>query len=226
MLNKTMKSGDWKIGLVENEEKYREQIITALRSMPSVGEVLPWNSAEEFWKDDRGFDLDMVLLDINLVHMNGVELAHMLNERNPDLRIVMLTVVASDEIIFRALQAGAVGYLLKSELRNLPEITEKIMAGGAVMTPTIAFRVMRAFRHEAGDVESPDLTRRERQVLEQMTAGLSIKHAAERLGISENTAHFHVKNIYKKLNVRNRVQMMQRASDLGLVQKSLPEFSE
>lgn len=206
-----------KIGLIENEASYRTAVLDVLREVPDATDVRNWNSAEEFWRDERGHDLDLYLLDIELAHMNGIELAGRIKKRQPDARIIMLTVFASDEMIFRALQAGALGYVLKIEIDRLPGIVRTVLDGGAYMTPIIALRVMQNFQEKSAAPGMPELSDREAQVLELLSTGVSRKQVASQIGVSESTVCFHIRNIYEKLNVRNRVEMVQQATNLGLI---------
>ena len=213
----------WKIGLVEDQQTYREYVGEVFgksndnpdRSIPRV-ELSIWNNAEEFWRDPRGGDLDILLLDIGLPNMSGVDLTRLVIGRNNEARIVILSALAEERLIFEAMKAGALGYILKSEIPDLYNVARTIMEGGAIMTPTIAIRVMRSFQKQTDD-RSAGLTTREIQTLETMAQGLSARRASDRLGISENTLNTHLKSIYRKLQVRNRVAMVRRAEELGLV---------
>ena len=187
-----------------------------LLAMPNVGDVLAWPSAEEFWRDRSGPPLDLLYVDVHLPHMSGVDLVEIVRGKFPDLPIVMLTGVASDETIFQALRVGATGYLLKAEVDNIVEYTRMALEGGAAMTPGIALRVLQSFRKSSSG-EEPNLTTREQQVLKLLVEGLSGPDVARRLGVSENTMRTHIKNVYRKLNVKSRVEMMHRAADLGLL---------
>ena len=206
----------WTIGLVENEDQFRNHIKSILKKINKVDRILDWPSAEHYWRDEKGKSLDLIFLDVKLAYMDGVELAKQIKSRSPEIRIAMLTNMATDEKIFGALKAGAMGYILKSEIQSLPETVDHLMNNRAIITPTIAFHVMRSF-HEQPPAPAKDtgLTSRENQVLELLTSGLSIKKAADRMGISENTLRVHVHRIYKKLNVRSQLEMAHKARELG-----------
>ena len=205
-----------KVGLVENDSSFREQVQGYLKQTLRVGGVFAWESAEICWRDKKSADLDIALLDIMLPGMSGVELAALLGERNPETRIVMLTNMNSDELIFDSLRNGAVGYVLKSELNNLGGVIETVAAGGAIITPTIALRVMNSFKATPPD-DAVKLTNKESQILEQLVRGKSVAGVAEFLGITQSGVKFHVKNIYKKLNVHSRAEMVKKAGDMGLI---------
>ena len=207
-----------KVGLVENDLDYQNKIRDALEGMPEIGSVVAWESAETFWRDATGRELDLLLLDIKLPGMNGVDLAAKVCERNPETRIVMLSNLNSDDLIFQALRNGAIGYLLKSELKDIGETVRTVLNGGAMITPTIALRVLGSFR-KTNPVLGAGLTDREKQVLELMVNGMTIPQVAEFLGCSPHTVTHHAKKIYKKLNVHNRSELARKAAAAGLLKE-------
>ncbi|MCB1173563.1 MAG: response regulator transcription factor [Leptospiraceae bacterium] len=204
-----------RIGLVENDERFARTVCELLERQGY--QVWHWPSAETYWRDPVGQQLDVLLLDIMLGNMTGIDLAGLVSIRSPDIRKIIITSVDTDEQIFAALRFGCLGYILKSELGDLHATIQLIMDGGAIITPTIAFRVMRSFNKENVAQLPPDerLTQRQEQVLRELIAGRQTPAVAELMGISVNTARNHVKSIYTKLNVRNRQEMMQRARELG-----------
>ncbi|AYV54051.1 LuxR C-terminal-related transcriptional regulator [Leptospira kmetyi] len=211
-----MKTKNIKIGIVENDENYKNQILKVLESVPGVEEILHWESAESFWKDPKGSSLDIVFLDIMLPGMNGVDLAAKLSERDPSVNKIMLSNMNSDELIYNSLRYGAIGYILKSELKDIIDVIDTVLRGGAIITPTIAFRVLNNFKlKKVGD--GIKLTNKEKQILDHMVTGKTINRVAEFLGVSKYTIQHHVKNIYKKLNVHNRAELVKKASDFGLL---------
>lgn len=212
-----MDDGRIRVGLVENDADYQQKIKAALDGMPEIGEVYAWESAEAYWRDADGRELDLLLLDIKLSGMNGVELAGKVTERNPDTHIVMLSNLNSDDLIFQALRNGAIGYLLKSELGDIAETVRTVLAGGATITPTIALRVLSSFR-KSNPVLGAGLTDREKQILELMVNGRTIPQVAEFLGCSHHTVTHHAKSIYRKLNVHNRSELARKAAAAGLLE--------
>ncbi|EPG75584.1 response regulator receiver domain protein [Leptospira fainei serovar Hurstbridge str. BUT 6] len=204
------------IGIVENDSGYREQIIKVLEVLPQVGMLSHWESAEAFLQDKKGRGLDIIFLDIMLPGMNGVELAAKLSEREPETSKIMLSNMNSDELIFKSLSYGAIGYILKSELKDIAEVIDTVLRGGAIITPTIAFRVLNNFKRNESSSEVK-LTKKEKQILDEMVKGKTINRVAEFLGVSKYTIQHHVKNIYKKMNVHNRAELVRRAGDIGLL---------
>jgi DNA-binding NarL/FixJ family response regulator len=190
-----------------------------LKEYPEIEQLSSWKSSEEFLNDRNNEKLDILFLDIMLPGLSGIEVAKRFSEINDKTHIIMLTNVNSDEQIFDAIKSGAIGYILKSELFNLRDVIKIVMHGGAVITPSIAVRVFNQFRNQPKDAESEKLTKREKEILELLTTGISPKDAAKKLGIAENTLRNHIKNIYKKLKAKNKVEMMLKAADLGLLKK-------
>ncbi|MBL8019894.1 MAG: response regulator transcription factor [Leptospirales bacterium] len=211
-----MSSDTFNLGIVENDEPFREEVIRRLRGLPSARKVTGWPSAEQFLRDPAHKSIDVLFLDIMLSGVSGIELVRDLSEKYPDMRVVMLTNMNSDAMVFDSIKNGALGYILKSELGNLAEIVEVLGRGGATITPTIALRVFSSFRRVPG-AEAPELTDRERQVLSLMVKGKSIGSVASFLGLSDHTVHGYVKSIYKKLNVHNRAQLASKAQELSLM---------
>jgi DNA-binding NarL/FixJ family response regulator len=187
-----------------------------LEALPEIKRVYSWTSAEDFWRDRKGRGLDVLFLDIRLPAMDGVELAGMVSERNTDTNIVMLSSLNADGPIFQALRNGACGYILKEEFRDIPATVRTILAGGAIITPTIAVRVLGSFR-KSGPIKDARLTPRETEILEFMVKGNTLPETAEHLGTSLHTVRSQAKSIYAKLNVHNRAQLARAAAASGLL---------
>jgi DNA-binding NarL/FixJ family response regulator len=212
-----MKQDNLIIGLVENDQAFAAQTAKVLESVSGISDVYHWTTSESFWHDERSNTLDLVFLDIMLPGMNGVELAGMISERNPEIQKIMLSNMNSDELIFEALRNGAIGYILKSELKDIGDVIETVKNGGGIMTPTIAFRVLDSFKSKQARQDSEvTLTEKEKQILDLMVKGQTVNRVAAFLDVSKFTIQFHVKNIYKKLNVHNRAEMVKKAGDIGL----------
>ncbi|MCB1143861.1 MAG: response regulator [Leptospiraceae bacterium] len=202
------------IGIVENDSHYRDFL---KEKFSDFYEFILWSSGEECYHDDRVKDLDLLLLDIGLPHMSGIELLRILIPKYPQLKILVLSGINSDEIIFDALKFGACGYIWKNELNNLPESIQIIMDGGSFMSPAISVRVLRYFRAKVEPENQVILTNRERQVLELISSGIKISKLSEQLDISLGTARKHIHNIYNKLQVSDRVSLMIKANEMGFL---------
>lgn len=164
--------------------------------------------------------LEVVLMDINMPGMDGIETTRRIKERYPQLKVVMSTVLDDDQHILQAILAGASGYLLKDEPpQGLHRSITEVVEGGAPMSPAVASKALRLIRQ--GSV-SPDervdfkLTPREEEVLIQMTKGLVYTQIADNLCISPSTVRKHIENIYGKLQVHNRIEAVQLALKQGL----------
>ncbi len=211
-----MTPGSLHIGVVENDEVFREEVARRLRQLPQTLDVQMWPSAELFFRDPAHTSVQILFLDIMLSGITGIDLVRVLSEKEPDMRVVMLTNMNSDSMVFDSIKNGALGYILKSEIGNLEEIVSVVSAGGAIITPTIALRVFSSFRR-IPEASGPELTDRERQVLQLMVKGKTIHSVAEFLGLSDHTIHGYVKSIYRKLNVHNRAQLATKAQELSLL---------
>lgn len=206
-----------RVGLVENDPDYLDRIRAALEELSEIAAVHAWPSAEAYWRDPAGKQLELLFLDIKLDGMNGVDLTAKITERSPEIAIVMLSNLNSDDMIFQALRNGAIGYLLKAELHDIAETVRTVLGGGATMTPTIALQVLTSFRQAAPVEELPGLTAREMEILQLMVKGKTSQKVAERLGCSVNTVNHHAKSIYRKLNVHNRSELARKAAAAGLL---------
>ena len=166
-------------------------------------------------------DVDAVLMDIEMPVRDGIETTAAVTERFPDVKVIMLTVFDDDQRIFQAIQAGAMGYLLKDEPpQALRDAVLEIMAGGAPMSPTIAAKALALLRNPAraaADAATYALTARETEVLEHLGRGLEYREIAETLFISPATVRKHIENIYRKLQVDNKMRAVRKASRHGLI---------
>ncbi len=168
-------------------------------------------------------NLDLILMDIEMPKLNGIQATELIKNKFPQIKIIMLTVFDNDENIFRAIKAGADGYLLKEvnpeELHNAIIETLK---GGAIMTPSIALKTLKLLRNpidfscKEGE-QDIKLTERETQVLEQLSKGLSYNVIAENLILSSGTIRKHIENIYKKLQVHNKLEAVEKAKRNNLI---------
>lgn len=156
---------------------------------------------------------DVILTDIGLPGMSGIDGIRAIRARMPDVPIVALTIYDSDDQVFRALCAGASGYLLKSTPpARLLESLKEVAAGGAPMSPEVARRVLRLFREFQPPVQaSYRLTPQEHELLKLLVDGHHKKTAAAVLGISVNTVSFHLKHIYEKLQVHSKTEAVAKA---------------
>ena len=163
--------------------------------------------------------IDIVLMDIEMPVMNGIAATEAIKKRYPHIKVIMLTVFDNDENIFKAIKAGADGYLLKEiDAKELHDGIVETLNGGAAMTPSIALKTLRLLRNpiqidNKKEKEEVKLSERETEVLEQLSKGLSYTIISENLFLSPSTVRKHIENIYKKLQVHSKIEAVQKARD-------------
>ena len=167
--------------------------------------------------------VDAILMDIEMPEMDGIKATEIIKEKYPQIKIIMLTVFDDEEKIFRSIQAGANGYLLKEESPDkILDGIQMIMNGGAPMSPVIAAKALDILRDPDRiqiDVKASKfyLSKRETEVLEQLSQGLDYREIAENLFISPFTVRKHIENIYEKLQVNNKMKAVQKAKQYHII---------
>jgi len=177
-----------------------------------------WTTAEDALKKIDAFRPQVVLMDINLPGMSGIEATARVKHQLPEIQVVMVTVYRDHDQIFAALKAGASGYLLKrSTPEEIRQAIREVRAGGAPMTAEIARRVVEAFHQPLpatdGDSEDLGLSKRQSEILESLTKGLANKEIADQLNVSVETVRVHLRRIYEKLHVRSRTEAAMKFRD-------------
>jgi DNA-binding NarL/FixJ family response regulator len=197
-----------KIAIVEDDVRVRVSLARLIDATEGFVCVSQHPSAENALMELKVTRPDVVLMDINLPGMNGVECVRRLKELLPETQVVMLTVYENTNIIFSALAAGASGYLLKkSSPEELVEAVRDVYKGGSPMTSHIARKVVASFQQVANPVhEYEKLSLREQEVLDCLSKGFLYQEISDRLKISYATVHTHIRHIYKKLHVRTRTE--------------------
>jgi DNA-binding NarL/FixJ family response regulator len=197
-----------KVSIVEDDVRVRGSLARLIASAKEFCCVSQHPNAENALVELRVTQPDVVLMDINLPGMNGVECVRRLKELLPDTQVVMLTVYENTNIIFSALAAGASGYLLKqSPPEELLEAIRNVHNGGSPMSSHIARKVVASFQQVANPVHDYEkLSLREQEVLDCLAKGYLYREIAERLKISYATVHTHLRHIYEKLHVRTRTE--------------------
>ena len=181
------------------------------------------NGLDLLEKLDKNHNVDLILMDIEMPKMNGIEATEKVKNNYPHIKIIMLTVFDNDENIFKSIKAGADGYLLKEvDPRDLQQGILETLKGGATMTPSIAMKTLKLFRNPmtfetVAESEAYNLTTREIEVLEQLSKGLKYNVIAENLFLSTGTIRKHVENIYAKLQVHNKLEAIQKAKNNNLI---------
>jgi DNA-binding NarL/FixJ family response regulator len=198
------------IGIIEDDQEIREAIRDFLHRRPDMVCELASESVEAFLRDVTDANVPEVLLtDIGLPGMSGISGIRVIKQRYPDIDIVMLTVHDDPDKIFESLCAGATGYLLKNTpFVQIVEGIETLRKGGAPMSPEIARKVITRFQLQDPRAKASPLTDREREIVIGIVDGLSHKMIGGRMGISTHTVRVHVKNIYKKLQVHTKAEIV------------------
>lgn len=196
------------VSIVEDNDKLRETLVRVLNRADGFRCVSQYANAEDALKDLPNVKPDVVLMDINLPGMNGVECVRQLKRLSPEIQMMMLTVYEDTENIFDALAAGASGYMLKrTASKELLEAIAEVKRGGSPMTTHIARKVVQSFqRSPAAAAATENLSEREQQVLDLLSQGLMYKEIADKLNISYETVHTYIRRIYEKLQVRTRTE--------------------
>jgi len=204
---------DIRVAIIEDQRKLREYLAVLVDGSPGFRCSGSFRSMEEAL-DRIGVDsTDVVLVDIGLPGMDGIEGIRILKERYPELILLMHTVYDGDERIFDALCAGASGYLLKKTApARLLDSVREAMAGGAPMTPEVAQKVIKLFR-EIRPRENLDeqLTPHETRLLEMLAVGHDYETAAAELGVTTHTISFHLQRVYEKLHVHSKTAAVAKA---------------
>ena len=199
------------ISIVEDNDKLRGTLARVISRAEGFKCVSDYGSAEDAIADLPKVKPDVVLMDINLPGINGVECVRQLKVLLPKTQVIMLTVYEDTENIFNALAAGASGYMLKrTPAKELLEAMKDVLRGGSPMTTHIARKVVLSFQRSPGAQQAAnelaELSEREQQVLDLLAQGLIYKEIGEKLNISYETVHTYIRRIYEKLQVRTRTE--------------------
>lgn len=181
------------------------------------------NGAELIGKLEENQNINVILMDIQMPVMDGIKATELVKNKYPQIKVIMLTVVDDDECVFKAIKAGANGYLLKEiNPENLYKSIIEVTEGGAPMTPSIALKTLNLLRNpnqsfSIQETEEIKLTKRESQILVQLSKGLNYNDIAENLIISPSTVRKHIENIYKKLQVHSKMEAVMKAQKRNLI---------
>lgn len=197
-----------KVAVVDDDEGIRSSLAALIRRAPALRLAGDYPNAETALKEIPKRPPDVVLMDINLPGINGVECVRQLKADLPEVQFLMLTVYEDSDSLFNSLKAGASGYLLKrTASARLLEAIRDVHAGGSPMTPQVARRVVQHFsRHAEGDSPISRLTPGERDFLDQLSKGYAYKEIADRMSISIDTVRSYVRTVYEKLHVHSRTE--------------------
>ncbi len=205
------------IGIIEDDAQIRTVLKTYLDRQPELHCLGAFECVEDALKGfNRDLMPDVILMDIELPGMSGIDGVSLLKRRHPEIQFIILTIFHDVSKIFPSLKAGATGYLLKNT--PLPDIKDGIMqvqSGGSPMSPQIAREVVNMFSGTSSEnkkVDSSDvLTDREHEIVIALVDGLSYKLIADRMDISIETVRFHIRNIYRKLHVHSKAEVISKS---------------
>lgn len=198
------------VAIVEDIEDIREGLASFINSAEGFRCMATFACAEAALKELPDLAPDVVLMDIGLPGMSGIECIRILKAQDAAMQIMMLTIYEDDEKIYNSLAAGATGYILKkTPPAQLLEAIQDLHKGGSPMSPQIARKVVQAFQHMRTPAkETEALSKREQEILGYLAQGRLYKEIADKLSISVETVRTHLRNIYEKLHVRNRAEAM------------------
>lgn len=202
-----------RVWLVEDNRTFRQALARVMARATDMECTGSFTSSEDAIEAiQKGAPPDVILLDMNLPGMSGLDALTVFKTHAPQAAVVILTMFDDQEKIFQSVSAGASGYLLKTATPDsILESIRDVHTGGAPMNPKVARAVMDMFAKMAGPRQDNNLTDRERDVLKLMTEGLATKQIADRLELSYHTIDTHLRNIYAKLHVHNRSEAVARA---------------
>ena len=197
-----------KVAIVEDDEGIRSSLGALIRRAPALRLAGDYPDAESAIREIPRRPPDVVLMDINLPGMNGVECVRQLKSTLPTVQFLMLTVYEDSDSLFNSLKAGASGYLLKrTASARLLEAIRDVHSGGSPVTPQLARRLVQYFsRLGDGDPSLSHLTPGERDFLDQLANGYAYKEIADRMNISIDTVRSYVRTVYEKLHVHSRTE--------------------
>jgi len=203
------------LAIVEDLDEVREGLKQFISLNPEFIVLDTFQTAEEALYDLPQLNPDIVIMDINLPGMSGIECIRQVKKKTPRTQFMMFTVYENDEKVFEALKAGASGYLLKNTgLLQLIEALQELHGGGSPMSANIARKLVTMFREEHKDEEPlATLSKRENEILQLLSKGLLYKEISDQLTISVGTVRQHIHKIYEKLHVQNRTEALNKFFD-------------
>ncbi len=199
-----------RIAIVEDNLEFAQSCAGRLSEMEETLRVEIFRSAETFSAANSD-EFDLVFLDIILPGKSGIDFLKEKKDLGDSPKYVMLSALDSDEVLFQAMQAGAVGFVLKKDLKDIAEVTRVIFKEGGILSPGLAARVISFFR-KPPKKEMYSLTPREKEILEQIVNGAKTKEIADYFGTKEGTVRIQIKSIFKKLQVNSRIDLVRKYS--------------
>ncbi|TMI65957.1 MAG: response regulator transcription factor [Bacteroidetes bacterium] len=200
------------VSVVEDNDQFRDALEAIIKGQNELALIGSYISAEKAMSELMNKPPDIVICDISLPGMRGTELIVRLKDKMPRTQFMVCSIHDDNDTIFEALKCGASGYILKDPVTTdeIVKAIHDLYNGGSPMSPFIARKVIGSFQKPVVNDESSTLSIREKEVLELLSKGLLYKEIAERLGITHETVKKHLKNIYQKLHVQNKIEALNK----------------
>jgi DNA-binding NarL/FixJ family response regulator len=212
-----MNMSSFSIAIIEDDAKVRTYLAGQIHASIAVSAILEFSSGEEALQQLTAHPVDIALFDVQLPGMSGIECIQKLKIIHPRMQMMVLTVYDNADTIFDALKAGAASYILKNTApEKIIEAIQELYNGGSPISSQIARKVIEAFQvKEKTNDYFQNLSRREQEILEQLSKGFRYKEIADKLFISTDTVRTHIRHIYEKLQVNSRVEALRKTGFLG-----------
>lgn len=199
-----------KLLLVEDDHQTRESLVALLKGTPGFDVIGSYATAEESLGANLFAEADVLMTDIGLPGISGIELISTIRKTHHRIQCLVLTVFEDDDHVFSALKAGATGYILKGgRPAKILDALDEIITGGSPMTGTIARKVISTFKQQE-NTQSDALTARENEILQLLAEGFRYKEIADKINIKTDTVRTHIRNIYQKLEVQSRMEAINK----------------
>ncbi|MEI7012815.1 response regulator [Leptospira licerasiae] len=199
-----------KIAIVEDNSEFAQTCANTLSVMEEVDQVEVFSSTEDLSQNHRD-KFDLVFMDIVLPGKSGIDYIKERSDFDNDPKYIMLSTLDSDDALIQAMKAGAVGFVLKKDLKDIKEVARMVMREGGILSPGAAAKVISFFR-KPPTKETHSLTPREREILDHIINGYRTKEIARNFGTKEGTVRIQIKSIFKKLQVNSRVDLVRKYS--------------
>lgn len=212
------------VAVVDDLKNVRQTVVSKIQLSKDMKVVFEAKNGKEILHEImKGFRPDVIIMDIEMPEMDGIEATQKIMERFPDMKILMCTVFDDDTNLFNAICAGAKGYLMKDEKpERIHRAIFEAMEGGSAMSPAIALKALGLIKRATPVTKKQipvehNLTPREIEMLEQIASGSSYEQVADSKGISYGTVRKHLENVYRKLDVHNKLEAVNKAKEQGLI---------